>query len=153
MYSRKWTLLELKAVSMRIIFILIFFITGFCFNSYAQDTIPENIEIIQDSRIDSLVQIHISYNQAQDGIPGFRVQIFFDSGNFSHQNAMKVIEKFHKRYDEIPAYISWKAPNYRVRVGDFRSRLEAEGFLAKIKYRYPSAFVIPSKINFPKVEL
>ncbi|MBI9039029.1 MAG: SPOR domain-containing protein [Bacteroidales bacterium] len=137
---------------MRIFFVLILLITGFCFNIFAQDTIQENIEIIQDNRIDSLVQIHIKYNESQDGIPGFRVQVFFDSGNFSHQNAMKVIEKFNERYEDVPAYISWKAPNYRVRVGDFRSRLEAEGFLAKIKYRYPSAFVIPSKINFPKVE-
>jgi hypothetical protein len=138
---------------MRIIFVLLFFITGFCNNIIAQDTIfQENIEIFQDSRIDSLVQIHIAYNQAQDGIPGFRVQIFFDSGNFSQQKAMEIIEKFHERYEDIPAYISWKAPNYRVRVGDFRTRLEAEGFLARIKYRYPSAFVIPSKINFPNID-
>ncbi len=138
---------------MKIFIALLFLITGYYNNIFAQDTIQENIEIFQDSRIDSLVQIHIDYNQAQDGIPGFRVQIFFDSGNFSHQKATEVIEKFHKRYEDTPAYISWKAPNYRVRVGDFRTRIEAEGFLAKIKYRYPSAFVIPSKINFPKVEL
>ena len=146
-------LIKKTKISMRIIFVFIFLIISFFSNLFAQDTIQENIEIFQDSRIDSLVQIHIDYNQAQNGISGFRVQIFFDSGNYSHQKALKVIENFHKRYEDIPAYISWKAPNYRVRVGDFRTRLEAEGFLARIKYRYPSAFVIPSKINFPKVEL
>ena len=52
-------------------------------------------------------------------------------------------------YPEIPAYVSWKAPNYRVRVGDFRSRLEAEKVLQSILIGYPNAWVIKDEINFP----
>ena len=39
---------------------------------------------------------------------------------------------------------------YRVRVGDFRTRLEAEKFLRKISRKYPGAWVIQDYINFPK---
>ncbi|HRZ76622.1 MAG TPA: SPOR domain-containing protein, partial [Bacteroidales bacterium] len=38
---------------------------------------------------------------------------------------------------------------YKVRVGDFRTRLEAEGFLQQILTEYPGAFVIKDMIRFP----
>ena len=57
--------------------------------------------------------------------------------------------KLKKKYPDVPVYLTWKAPNFKVRVGDFGTRLEAEGFLNKIKRNYPIAWVIRDKIKFP----
>jgi hypothetical protein len=103
------------------------------------------------TQYDSVRQI-MAQNPDNKGIDGFRVQIFFDSGTFSGDRATEVKEEFEENYEEVGAYVTWKAPNYRVRVGDFRSRLEAEKFLHEIIADYPNAWVIKDKINYPNLK-
>jgi len=141
--------------SINILFIIFF--SNIIFFSMAQNNVAGNIEIIQDTRIDTLIQKHVSINEYliakenHNGIKGYRIQIFFDSGNNSKNNATEIIEAFSKRYHNIETYISFREPYYRVRVGDFRTKLEAEGFLKKIIFRYPNAWIIKDDINFPKL--
>jgi hypothetical protein len=71
------------------------------------------------------------------------------SGNEALSNAEEVKEKFLEKNETIPAYLLFTAPYYRVRVGDFRTRLEAEKFLQKINRTYPNAWIIKDEINFP----
>jgi hypothetical protein len=110
---------------------------------------PGSVELIRDSRIDSIVQMYVDYTRAQDGFMGYRVQIFFDAGNNSLQKAEAEASQFQMLYPGDTAYISFTQPYYKVRVGDFRSRLEAEGYVRKILPDYPNAFVIKDKIRFP----
>lgn len=109
------------------------------------------VEVIQDSRIDSIVKKHIEYNKSRNGIMGFRVQIFFDAGNNSLERAEAVAEEYQTLYPADTAYISFTEPYYKVRVGDFRTRIEAEGFMQKILGDYPNAFVIKDRIRFPEL--
>ncbi len=114
--------------------------------------VPEgDVKIIQDSRIDSIVKMHIAYNQSQDGIMGYRVQIFFDAGNNSLDRAEAAAFEYQTLYPGDTAYISFTEPYYKVRVGDFRTRIEAEGFMHKILGDYPNAFVIKDRIRFPEL--
>jgi hypothetical protein len=53
-------------------------------------------------------------------------------------------------YPEVSAYLTFKAPYYRVRVGDFRTKLEAEGFLFQLATNYPNAFTVPDRIQIEK---
>ncbi len=115
------------------------------------------VAIYQDSRINSLIEKHIFINEhfllnkENHAIEGYRLQIFFESGNNSSTQARQIKEEFEKKYKSIPAYITWKAPNFRVRVGDFRTRMEAEGFLQKIIQDYPNVWIIKDEINFPNL--
>ena len=116
---------------------------------------PGELTVIQDDKIYTLLaryeedHLKLLENNENKGITGYRVQIFFDSGNYSGDRADRVKKEFEKKYYDIPAYITWKAPNYRVRVGDFRTRLDAEKYLKRINRIYPNAWVIKDKINFP----
>lgn len=109
----------------------------------AQNTNSEN------PRIDSLLQLHIAYNTAFPVMPGYRIQLFMESGNAALTAAEEIKEKFKEKHDDIPAYITFGEPYYRVRVGDFRTRLEAIKFLDQIERYYPQAWVVKDKINFP----
>jgi len=109
------------------------------------------VDIIRDSKIDSIVNMHIAYNKSQDGIMGYRVQIFFDAGNNSLNKAEAVSEQFQTLFPGDTAYISFTEPYYKVRIGDFRTRLEAEGYMQKILKDYPNAFVIKDMIRFPEL--
>ena len=123
---------------------------------YAQNGESGQLIIHQDSRIDTLIKKHIEINKINsaypnhDGITGYRIQIFFDSGNNSKSRAMEVIEEFTEEYPDTGAYLTFGEPFYRVRVGDFRRKIEALGFLDKIKRKYPNAWIIKDKINFPE---
>jgi len=45
----------------------------------------------------------------------------------------------------------FQSPYYKVRVGDFRSRMDAEGFKQKIINDFPDSFVVKDEINFPEL--
>jgi len=102
----------------------------------------------EDLRIDGLLQLHIAYNAAFPVMPGYRIQLFMESGNTALEKAEKITEKFEEKHENTPAYITFGEPYYRVRIGDFRSRLEAIKFLNSIQRSYPQAWVVKDKINF-----
>jgi hypothetical protein len=113
-----------------------------------------HLEIIQDSRVNELLEKHIVLNRAHQTLDGYRIQIFFDAGNYSRTSAYRVRDQFLSISPDstVAVYISFKEPYYRVRAGDFRTRMEAEGFLKLIKPDFPNAFLIRDQINWPKVD-
>lgn len=125
-------------------FILGLFILVFSTNIYAQDSF-----VNRDSRVDSLILYHQEINKLDSLIPGYRVQIFFESGNYSKDLAITTAENFSEKYPNVRYYLSFSEPYYRIRVGDFRTFIEAKGFLAKIISEYPSAFEVKDMIYFP----
>ena len=142
-------------VSILLIFILTasFAKAQFSDSGKRQDTAGRQqgtVIVHRDARIDSIVQKHIAYNKQQKGIDGYRIQIFFDAGNNSLNRATAVADQFQLLFPGDTAYISFSEPYYKVRVGDFRTRLDAEGFLQQVLPDFPNAFVIKDKINYPK---
>lgn len=110
------------------------------------------VSIHQDARVDIILQRHIEYNRHLEGKDGYRIHIFFDAGNQSLSRANQAAQRYQMLFPTDTAYVSFSEPYYRVRVGDFRTRLDAEGYLQKIIKDYPNAFVIKDKINFPKID-
>lgn len=108
-----------------------------------------SVQIVADEKIDLLIDKHKYLNRHQAVLDGWRVQIFFDAGANSKRKATEVQSRFTSRYSGVAAYLSFKEPYYRIRIGDFRTRIEAEGFLQKIKGEYPNAFAVSEKINPP----
>lgn len=111
-----------------------------------------NVQVVQDDKVDLLVSKHVIINQNRKGIEGYRIQIFFDSGSNSKSRAQSVYESFKAQYPETGAYLTFKSPNYKVRVGDFRTKLDAQRFLNDIIGDYPNAWITNDQINLPKVE-
>ena len=110
------------------------------------------VEVYQDSRVDSIVKMHVRYNSSQSTFDGYRIQIFFDAGNNSLNGALSAQANYQMLYPGDTAYISFVEPYYKVRVGDFRTRLEADTYLRQINRDFPNAFVIKDKVLFPKME-
>ena len=111
------------------------------------------LEVYQDARISALVQKHIQFNSRQKGVmDGYRIQIFFDSGTDSKKRAMDARSEFQGKHPDMNAYLSFQEPFYKVRIGDFRYRIEADGYLEKIKTDYPNVFTVKDRIYFPKID-
>ena len=130
--------------------ILLLILPGFITaqNSYSASG---KTEIIQDSRVDILVSKHIQINQTLKTMDGFRIQLFSDSGNNSKTKAQAAHDEFQSRYPGMGVYLTFKSPNYKVRIGDFRTKLDAQRFLNEIAADYSNAFIITDQINLPKI--
>jgi cell division septation protein DedD len=76
-------------------------------------------------------------------IEGFRVQIY--AGN-SRQQAMQIRTEVVGAYTDYAAYLIYKQPTFRVRVGDFKTRFEAQKLLNELKAQYPSSFIVPDEV-------
>ena len=109
-------------------------------------------EIIQDSRVDDLVKKHIQINQVLNTMDGFRIQVFSDSGINSKTKAQAAQSELQARFPGMTVYLSFKSPNYKVRAGDFRTRLDAQRVLVQLTADYPNAFIIADQINLPKTD-
>jgi hypothetical protein len=78
---------------------------------------------------------------------GYRVQIYSGSNRGAAFNAQA---KFNKEFPEMRTYIIYREPNFKVRAGDFRSRIEAERMKEELKSLFPAMFIVSEKINPPK---
>ncbi|MCF8217874.1 MAG: SPOR domain-containing protein [Bacteroidales bacterium] len=121
-------------------FILIGLFLAVSLGSFAQA--KGNVSIYEPDQVKRLIEKHIAVNESLDGIPGYRIQIFSDSGSDSKGNAMNAKAKFRKRYSDINAYIVFDSPNYKVEIGNFIHKLEAQRILHQIKDDYPGAYVV-----------
>ncbi len=104
-----------------------------------------------DKGVESVVARHVAFNENVKGFPGYRIQIFFESGNYSKNKAFGEKGKFISRYPEISAYVIFQEPYYKVRVGNFRNKLEAEAFKQRIKEQWPECYIIKDDIDMPAI--
>lgn len=124
---------------------VLFFVTSL---SFAQSG---DVTIIKDSRIDGLVAREgaIEPPAINPQIEGFRIQLFFDSERSAINDARGT---FISKYPRIDTYTTYNAPNFFLRVGDFRTRLEAEKVMEDLKELFPTSFIVQEKINLPRLE-
>ena len=111
----------------------------------------EKLPIRQDPRITDLLIRHTQINQKRRGTDGYRLEIFFSSGNTAREQAERVKNDFNLTFPKIPAYMSFQTPNFKVRIGNFRNKSEALKAKAAIELRYPNAFIVKDIIRFPEL--
>lgn len=110
-----------------------------------------NVEIIKDPRIDGLVrkQGTVTPPATSPQIPGYRVQLFFDADRKAIDEARS---KFISAFPKIDSYIIYNAPNYFLKVGDFRTLLEAERVKDGLVKDFPTSFIVKEMINLPRID-
>ncbi len=106
----------------------------------------------QDERVEKLISSFRQHNRSR-GMQGFRVQIYTASGNRSKLLTDRVKAEFDAKHPGVRSYITYDAPYYRLRVGDFRNRFEAQQFLRKISSDYIYAIVVVDRINPPRLRI
>lgn len=128
-----------------------------CHQTHAQDRYNELVDstmsITRSSKLDSLVMRHIRTNKIKDGLEGYRVQLYSGSGTSARDEANNIRAEFMGNHPDIPAYLLYQTPNFKVRVGDFRTELDAIRVQRELSYQYPGGFVVKDEIKFPKLRI
>lgn len=131
----------MKNVSAVLITCLI--ISLFSSKSWAQSS---NSESKTDSLARELVERHKKVNATKMSMTGFRIQIYFGS---ERAKATEIRTDFTKNFPEISSYLIYQQPYFKIRVGDFKTRIEASGFLKKLEDHYTTAFIVPDEVKLP----
>ncbi|MBL4670211.1 MAG: SPOR domain-containing protein [Flavobacteriales bacterium] len=95
---------------------------------------------IKDSRIDKLNEKYTS----RYSLKGYRIQIY--SGN-KKQLANQTRASFLRVHPKTKAHLNYKQPHYKVRVGDFKTKLEALKYKKFITKEFPSSFIVRDEID------
>ena len=107
----------------------------FSFIGHSQNA---NINIEQDAKIDQLLDI---YKSALNSSEYYRIQIGF--GNSERAQTLK--SNVEIDFPELPSRIDFDSPTYRVRVGRFKTKLEAERKFNEVRIKYPDAMLLKPK--------
>ncbi len=110
-----------------------------------------NVVINQEYRLKLLIEKHVKVNEKQDGCEGYRLRIFSAKGNNARKKALGEKAKFMKAHLYTNSYLDYVTPNFKIIVGDFRTKNEAEQFRREIEKNFPDAFIIKDIIKFPKL--
>jgi hypothetical protein len=119
---------------MKFLFTLAFIYSGII---YAQDS---SSMIIRDPRIDSLINKQIAINEvttrdSRRNIPGYRIQV----ANSNDRNEVFGIKtKIYKMYPELKPYLIYQPPNYKLKVGNFKTPEDAEVYMQRLTQDFPS---------------
>lgn len=113
-----------------------------CFSStilFAQEKI---IRVSQDSKFEKLLNEKRKINASLTVNESYKIQIY----NGGSEIAKKTLSEFKLNFADIDATIVFNTPNYKVWVGNFRTRIEAERNLVEIKKKYLNVLLIkPSR--------
>jgi len=104
------------------------------------------IIITSDYRLPNILKNYINYFNTKQ-LYGWRIQLYFGLGKQGKQKAIQIKDKFSELYPDIPVYLYFEQPYFKVKVGNFISKKSAQRLLYFIKQDFPSAFIIEDRIN------
>jgi hypothetical protein len=107
------------------------------------------LKINKDADLDSLIEKNKNLNKIKNVMDGFRIQLF--SGT-ERNNANQLKAKFLAAYPTVPAYLIYQQPYFKLRVGDFRNKMEAQYLFNSLSSEFNQAILVADKINFPKLK-
>ena len=102
-----------------------------------------NLRVESSARINELVAQKTEYSKEKNSYPGYKIQIYYGS----EKECYEIQEEFRALFPEIPTSIVFSTPQWKLQVGEYRTRLEADRSIAGIKEEYPAAIVLATNIS------
>lgn len=96
----------------------------------------QEVQINEDPAITQLLRTWTNNNRTTPHIDGWRVQVMASTDRQQVEDGRM---RFKTYYPEVPADWVHEKPYYKLRVGAFRSRLEAMAFIAQL-VEFPGAY-------------
>lgn len=128
----------MKTLNFKTLTFIIVFFAFVTVNCMAQEG---HVVINQDENISSLLALKKVLNKDEKASDRYKIQIY--SGNRAGATSAK--KEFHSIYNDWYSKIVFDTPNFKIWAGNFRTRLEADRALKRIKKNFPSAFIFKPK--------
>ena len=117
--------------------LLYFFILSsfFCLSSRAQDG---KTSVSVDPKIDQLLKEKRKLNTGLFLNEAYKIQIFYGNS----EESKKKLQEFKREFKDLDGTIIFNSPNYKVWIGNFKTRIEVERAMFDIKKKHPTALII-----------
>lgn len=110
------------------------------------------VTLDSDSHIDNLLQWRIHLNEKNKTFTGYRIQIHSVSSFGCDIDKLKEIRnQFEETFLTIPAYLNYFDPDFKIRVGNYRNRLECIPDLHLIRKKYPGSYAVKTNISLDEL--
>lgn len=113
------------------------------------NVIGPGAEVNQTQQVRQALETYTAQNE-QKPIQGYRVRVFYDNSTSARVKSESIEQYLRNQYPETGVYRSFESPNYKVTIGDFRTKEEALKIYNALKGTYPTAYIIKENINFPR---
>jgi len=114
----------------------------FCFCSQKISAQESNLTVTQDPKFEQLLNEKRKINSSITVNDRYKIQIY----NGDSETSKKTLGDFRRDFKNFDGTIVFSTPTYKVWVGNFKSRIEAERNLLDLKKKYQNAFLIkPNK--------
>ena len=125
---------------MRLQYFFKFLFTCILISVFSVKTQAQNpsVTINENDKIPHLLELKKGLEKENKLTVGYTIQLYY--GELSIAN--DIIKEYRNNFDSWPASIEYETPNYKVWVGNFYSRLEADHARLEIKETFPSAFIL-----------
>ena len=127
-------ILKLKTLTLSALFLTL----------YSADALAQQSQnnISQDPKFEQLLNEKRRLSSTVNINDRYKIQIFYGD----NETARKTLGEFKREFDNLDGTIVFESPTYKVWIGNFKSRIEAERNLVAVKEKYPYALLIkPSK--------
>ena len=84
------------------------------------------------------------YNRNKEFTDGYRIQIMYTD---IRSEAYKNKGQMYKDFPDLKSYVEYEEPSFKLRIGDFKTRLEATYYLQQVVPLYSGAFIVKDKIK------
>lgn len=123
-------------------------------NSQENQIVTENmgnVEITKDCRLDTLTNRILELNEKEQKLDGYRIQLYSGSNS---RKANEIRTKFIKKYPEMDAYLDYKQPYFKVRIGNYRNIIEAQKMFYTLKEdeEFSRVMIVPETIDLPELK-
>lgn len=95
-------------------------------------------------RLDAVLDTIALQNRRVRYAPGYRVQVYVGNERAAADNAKL---QLYQQFPELSAYVTYQQPTYRLKVGDFMRRMDAERYFGKLKTMFAGAQMQPDKVD------
>ena len=129
----------MRILAIKKVFFIFIIVSISCLSASAQGG---NMTIQQDTKFEQLLNEKRKTNVSNIVNDRYKIQIF--SGE--SEKAKNILNQFRQEFSNLDGTIIFFTPNYKVWVGNFKTRIEAERNLIEIKKNYSTVHLIkPNK--------
>ena len=107
------------------------------------------VKVNQSRAMRSAFDNYVSRN-ASKKLTGYRIRVYFENGQNARNRSEAVARSISGAYPGIGVYRTFESPNFKVCVGDFRTKDEAMKIYQSLKASYPTAIILRETINYPR---
>jgi len=105
---------------------------------FLSNHITAQVTINKNQKFDDLLSEKRKINTSIMVTDKFKIQVFYGE----NQQARKVLSEFKQKYRDIDGTILFSSPNYKVLVGSFKNKIDADRTRLQIIKEYPNALVV-----------